>query len=79
MKDDKTIVSCVKDKNEAAISLIEGMIKNDSYLVTIIYGKDTTEEEKDALEKEVTSRFPDLEVEVKSGGQPVYSYLIGVE
>lgn len=79
MKDDKTIVSCVKDKNEAAISLIEGMIKSDSYLVTIIYGKDTTEEEKDALEKEVTSRFPDLEVEVKSGGQPVYSYLIGVE
>ena len=79
MKDDKTIVSCLKDKGEALLALAESLVDEDSCSLTLIYGEDVKEEEAEALGKILEERFPDVELNVHPGGQPIYSFLIGVQ
>lgn len=79
MKDDKTIVSCLKDKGEALLALAESLVDEDSCSLTLIYGEDVKEEEAEALGKLLEERFPDVELNVHPGGQPIYSFLIGVQ
>ena len=79
MKDDKTIVSCLKDKGEALLALAESLIDEDSCSLTLIYGEDVKEEEAEALGHTLEERFPDVELNVHPGGQPIYSFLIGVQ
>ena len=47
--------------------------------ITVYYGEDVTEEEAQAAAATITGNFPDAEVSVVSGGQPVYYYMISVE
>ena len=47
--------------------------------ITIYYGEDVRQEEADAAAETITGNFPDAEVSVVSGGQPVYYYMISVE
>jgi len=77
---DKKIVSCVKDKFEALSDLVDSMVKKDSAILTVLLGEDVTvEEEKKTLE-DLQSRFGDqLDIDVKRGDQPIYSFLVGVE
>lgn len=76
---DKTIISVEKDVNDAAKKLIEELIDDDSELVSLYYGADTTEEEAESLADEIVAVHEDMDVEVQYGGQPVYSYFISVE
>ena len=47
--------------------------------ITVYYGEDVTEEEADTAAETITGNFPDAEVSVVDGGQPVYYYMISVE
>ncbi len=47
--------------------------------ITVYYGEDVTEEEANAAAETITGNFPDAEVSVVNGGQPVYYYMISVE
>ena len=77
---DKAIVSCVKDKFEALNDLVDSLIGKNSCMLTVIVGADINEEETAQVEEVLTSRYGDeLEVDVKRGDQPVYSFLVGVE
>lgn len=76
---DKTIVSVGKTVEEAAKSLIESLIDDESELVSLYYGADVTEEQAEALADSILSLHDDIEVEVQFGGQPVYSYFVSVE
>ena len=55
------------------------MIDDFSSIVTILYGKDVTEEELNILIPPLEEKYSDVEFDVKNGGQPVYSFIIGVE
>ncbi len=79
MKDSHGIISSVPSKNEALISLLENIVTPDSALITIFYGEDVKEEEANAALEELTKKYPDVEIALRSGGQPVYSYLVGIE
>jgi dihydroxyacetone kinase-like predicted kinase len=79
MKDDKGIVSCVKDKFEALYALVAALLKKDSSLVTIIMGADVKEAEGEKIAADLQALYPTLDLDVRSGGQPVYSFLVGVE
>ncbi len=79
MRDSHGIISSVPSKNEALVSLLENTISPDSALITIYYGEDVKEDEANNVLKELTKKFPDVEIELRSGGQPVYSYLVGIE
>lgn len=75
----KTIVSSGKDRKKVLIDLLDKLFENDEKeLLTIITGDDRNEEEVKEIEKYVSSHS-DLECEIIDGGQPVYSYLIGLE
>ncbi len=79
MRDSHGIISSVPSKNEALVSLLENTISPDSALITIYYGEDVKEDEANNVLEELTKKFPDVEIELRSGGQPVYSYLVGIE
>jgi len=76
---DKKIVGCHADKVEAAYHLISTMIDDMSSIVTIISGEDVKSEQTQALVDRLVSEHEDIEFDVRDGGQPVYSFLIGVE
>ena len=65
--------------HDVAIELMKAIVTEDDGLITIYYGADTKEEDANALGEEIEETFPDCDVEVHSGGQPLYYYLISVE
>lgn len=77
---DKKILATEKDKIKCALKLINTMIDEDSSIITIITGEDVTEAERDALKELVQAKVGDMvDVDVKIGLQPVYSFIIGIE
>ena len=64
---------------EAAKELIKVSVDEDKEVVTIYYGSETTEDDAQKLASFVEEEFSDCEVEVISGGQPIYYYIISVE
>ena len=78
---DKNIVSCVKDKLEALFDLSESLLRRgEPSIITVIAGEDVTDEEANKAREVLEERYGDeIEVDVKRGGQPVYSFLVGVE
>lgn len=75
----KQIVCCYPDKLKATKEMIAKMIDEMSSIVTIILGEDATDDEGEALASLIQAKHPDVEVEVRRGNQPVYSFIIGVE
>lgn len=55
------------------------MLDEDSELISVYYGADISEEDAQALGAELEEQYPDCEVEVYSGGQPIYYYVVSVE
>jgi DAK2 domain fusion protein YloV len=68
-----------KDINKAAGKLIKHMFSKDSSFITIIYGSDIEEEKAQALEEYIRGKYPDTEIMLVAGGQPVYYYIISIE
>jgi dihydroxyacetone kinase-like predicted kinase len=48
-------------------------------LVTLFYGADVSEEDAAEVAEQITTAYPELEVEVQAGGQPYYFYILGIE
>lgn len=61
------------------VELIDTLIDDDTELVTLYYGKDTTEDEANLIADNIRRNHPYVEVEVHYGGQPVYYYYLSVE
>ena len=76
---DKTILSVGTDRKAVAMEMIEEMIDEDSSLISIYYGKEASEEEAMEFSDRLTGKYPDVEVEVNAGGQPIYYYVVSVE
>jgi uncharacterized protein len=76
---DGKIVEKDKNKLTAAKALLKKMVDDDSEIVTVFKGEDATEDEVSALESFITEEFPDVEVEVHDGNQPLYAFIFSVE
>ncbi|MDO5349176.1 MAG: DAK2 domain-containing protein [Lachnospiraceae bacterium] len=76
---DHGMLAVDKSIPEAALKALEAMIDEESELVTIYYGADVSEEDGESLLALAGERFPDVEIELQNGGQPVYYYMISVE
>ena len=79
MKDDKGIVSCVKDKFQALYDLVADIVSDSASLLTIIMGEDVAEKDGEKITGDLQKKYPTLDLDVRSGGQPVYSFLVGLE
>jgi len=75
----KTIVVCLNDKIEVLKQLIEMMVDENSAILTVILGEDITEGEEAQIGEYLVEKYAGLEVDIKRGEQPVYSFLVGVE
>lgn len=76
---DGDITVSTSDIEEASIETIKQMIDEDSEIITLISGADMKEGLIDFLIDQLDAEYPDVEVEVHEGGQPVYPLLIAVE
>jgi len=68
-----------QDIHDITLDLVGHVVEEGDSLITVYYGQDTTEEDAQKLGAEVAEQFPDLDVEVQYGGQPLYYYLISAE
>ena len=76
---DNRIVQLGKDPAEVAEQMLGDMVTEDSELITIYYGEDTSKEQADALRDRLAETYDACDVSVYLGGQPLYYYLIAVE
>lgn len=73
------IVACVPDKQEALRLVLENLVDEETSMITVFYGEDVGEEEGNVIAAKVAERYPDIDIDVRKGDQPVYSFLIGIE
>ena len=76
---DKSILSVGKELAPTTLEMVDEMIDEDSAIVSIYYGQDSSEEAATELANAIEEKYPDVEVEINDGGQPIYYYVISVE
>jgi DAK2 domain fusion protein YloV len=76
---DKDILAAGNDINMVSQQLVEKLVDEDSSIITIMYGSDTTKEQANELAEALEDKFADLDIEVVFGGQPLYYYLFAIE
>ena len=67
------------DVQKVTQDLIDGMVDEDSGLISLYYGEDVTPEEADKLKELLEEKYSDLDVDIRFGGQPIYYYILSVE
>ncbi|OIK13979.1 hypothetical protein BIV60_12770 [Bacillus sp. MUM 116] len=68
-----------QEKVKAAEELLLKMLDEDSEILTILYGKDVSKEEVDALVEFVEEKYREVEIEIHNGAQPLYSFIFSIE
>ena len=76
---DSGILSVGRDMEEVTFNMIKAMMHDDLELISIYYGSDVSEEAAEAIKAKVEETYPDCDVELQMGGQPIYYYVISVE
>lgn len=76
---DKGILAVGSGKEDVAVSTVNAMMTDDAEVISIYYGSEASEEKAEALAAALEEKYPDCEVEVNNGGQPIYYYIISVE
>ncbi|HAR6673479.1 TPA: DAK2 domain-containing protein [Staphylococcus aureus] len=73
------IVSSQSDQLTTVTELLNEMLAEDSEILTVIIGQDAEQEVTDNMINWIEEQYPDVEVEVHEGGQPIYQYFFSVE
>lgn len=76
---DKSILAVGKDIESTTEDMVAEMVDEESAIICIYYGEEVTEEDANALGAALEEKYPEVEVEIHFGGQPIYYYVISVE
>ena len=76
---DEGILSVCQSVEEAAREMLALMVDEDAELISLYYGQDVTAEHAEKLAQAVEEQYPDVDVDLHSGGQPIYYYVLSVE
>lgn len=76
---DKSILAVGKDIKSTTEDMVAEMVDEESAIICIYYGEEVTEEDANALGATLEEKYPEVEVEIHFGGQPIYYYVISVE
>ncbi len=76
---DKGILSVGSQIQDVALRMIDEMMSDEMELISIYYGADITEDDAEALKKEVDKKYSGCDIELQYGGQPIYYYTVSVE
>ena len=76
---DHGILAVGKDRLEVTKETVAEMVDDESEVISIYYGADTEKAEAEELAAAIEEEYPDCDVELNAGGQPIYYYVISVE
>lgn len=76
---DKGILSVGTDMIDVAYEMVENMVTDDTELISVYYGADVSEEDAAVLMNKLSEDYPDFDIELQFGGQPIYYYIISAE
>lgn len=76
---EKKIISCHRRVAHALYDLLEAMVTEETFLITILVGADINDERMKNIAEKVTKKYENIEIDIRRGDQPVYSFLVGVE
>lgn len=76
---DSGILSVGNDISEVTFEMVKEMMDDNRELISIYYGTDVTEEDAEGLRSMIEEEYPDCDVELQFGGQPIYYYIISAE
>ena len=76
---DAGILAVGKERLQVAEDMVAEMIDEEAEIISVYYGEDVSEADAEALSDALAEKYPECEVELNQGGQPIYYYLISVE
>ena len=76
---DKGLIAVGQGLEQVAQETIDGMFTDDAELISIYYGEDVKQEDAEAFSAKIAEKYPDCDVELQYGGQPIYYYIMSVE
>ncbi len=76
---DTGILAVGRDVEETTKEMLACLVDEDSELISLYYGEEVTEETAESLAKEIEELYPDADVDMHFGGQPIYYYVLAVE
>lgn len=79
IRESKEIIYSNTNKIEALKVLLDKIVDEDSAIITVLFGKDVTKDEEEEVTKYIKEKYSDLDLDLRRGDQPIYSFLVGVE
>ncbi len=76
---DGAIQAAGKSVEEVSLELLNNIVTEDDEIITLLYGQEVNEEEATALMEKIEEAFPQCDIEIYYGGQPLYYYIFSVE
>lgn len=76
---DQGILSVGQSVEETTKEMLEAMVDEDTELISMYYGQDVLAEDAEKFAEAVAELYPDADVDLHSGGQPIYYYVVSVE
>ncbi len=76
---DKGMLAVGQDMAKVTKDMVAAMVDEDSELISIYYGSDVDESDAEAIAAQIEEAYPDCDVELQFGGQPIYYYVVSVE
>ena len=76
---DHGMLAVGKEIEDTAVATVQEMADEDCEIISIYYGSDVTAEDAEQLAARLEELYPDFDVELNEGGQPIYSYVVSVE
>lgn len=76
---DHGMLAVGKEIEDTAVATVQEMTDEDCEIISIYYGSDVTAEDAEQLAARLEELYPDFDVELNEGGQPIYYYVVSVE
>lgn len=76
---DNGILANGAELSDVVLETVGAMTDEEAELISVYYGSDISQEDAEIMRTRIAEKFPDQDVELQYGGQPIYYYLISVE
>ena len=74
------VIHCTGDDIEAiTLELVENLVDDDSDLISLYYGEEVKKEDAQQIQDKLEEKYPEIEIDLNYGGQPIYYYILSVE
>lgn len=73
------LVFTEKTPEKAVLKLIKNMVTKETAFITVIYGEEIPEVQADAIKAQLRAKYPNIDITIVNGGQPIYYYIVSVE